>query len=63
MTHPVKSRSTYRQEQAVDGFWDGMITFIDHATASGFLSARRRGQLRNQFGGVGSEGLIGEPGR
>ena len=33
----------------VDGFWDGMIDFIDHATASGFLSraapqpaARRR---------------------
>ena len=29
----------------VDGFWDGMITFIDHATKSGFLSARRRSQL------------------
>jgi uncharacterized protein (TIGR00730 family) len=29
----------------VDGFWDGMITFIDHATESGFLSARRRNQL------------------
>ena len=29
----------------VDGFWDGMIEFIDHATASGFLSAQRRGQL------------------
>ena len=29
----------------VDGFWDGMIEFIDHATANGFLSARRRGQL------------------
>jgi uncharacterized protein (TIGR00730 family) len=29
----------------VDGFWDGMIEFIDHATQSGFLSARRRGQL------------------
>ncbi|MES2136461.1 MAG: TIGR00730 family Rossman fold protein [Pseudomonadota bacterium] len=29
----------------VDGFWDGMIEFIDHATASGFLSARRRKQL------------------
>ena len=29
----------------VDGFWDGMITFIDHATESGFLSARRRKQL------------------
>ncbi len=29
----------------VDGFWDGMITFIDHATESGFLSARRRQQL------------------
>ena len=29
----------------VDGFWDGMIEFIDHATRNGFLSARRRGQL------------------
>lgn len=29
----------------VDGFWDGMIEFIDHATNSGFLSAQRRGQL------------------
>jgi hypothetical protein len=29
----------------VDGFWDGMIAFIDHATASGFLSAQRRSQL------------------
>jgi uncharacterized protein (TIGR00730 family) len=29
----------------VDGFWDGMIQFIDHATASGFLSAQRRSQL------------------
>ena len=29
----------------VDGFWDGMIEFIDHATDSGFLSAQRRGQL------------------
>jgi uncharacterized protein (TIGR00730 family) len=29
----------------VDGFWDRMIDFIDHATASGFLSAQRRGQL------------------
>ena len=29
----------------VDGFWDGMIEFIDHATASGFLSAQRREQL------------------
>ena len=29
----------------VDGFWDGMIEFIDHATASGFLSERRRAQL------------------
>ena len=23
----------------VDGFWDGLIEFIDHATQSGFLSA------------------------
>jgi uncharacterized protein (TIGR00730 family) len=29
----------------VDGFWDGMIAFIDHATRSGFLSPQRRGQL------------------
>ena len=29
----------------VDGFWDGMIGFIDHATDSGFLSAQRRSQL------------------
>ena len=29
----------------VDGFWDGMIEFIDHATESGFLSTRRREQL------------------
>ena len=29
----------------VDGVWDGMIAFIDHATDSGFLSAQRRRQL------------------
>ena len=29
----------------VEGYWDGMIEFIDHATESGFLSARRREQL------------------
>ena len=29
----------------VDGYWDAMIEFIDHATRSGFLSAERRGQL------------------
>jgi uncharacterized protein (TIGR00730 family) len=29
----------------VQGYWDGMIEFIDHATASGFMSAQRRGQL------------------
>jgi uncharacterized protein (TIGR00730 family) len=29
----------------VAGFWDGMIDFIDHATASGFLSQSRRKQL------------------
>ena len=29
----------------VDGYWDGLITFIDHATESGFLSKRRRQQL------------------
>ena len=29
----------------VAGFWDGLITFIDHATMSGFLSKQRRSQL------------------
>jgi uncharacterized protein (TIGR00730 family) len=29
----------------VAGFWDGLISFIDHATTSGFLSQRRRSQL------------------
>lgn len=29
----------------VDGYWDGLIEFIDHATASGFMSAQRRRQL------------------
>jgi uncharacterized protein (TIGR00730 family) len=29
----------------VEGFWDGLITFIDHATDSGFLSQQRRAQL------------------
>ena len=29
----------------VEGFWDGMIEFIDHATQSGFLSGARRQQL------------------
>jgi uncharacterized protein (TIGR00730 family) len=29
----------------VEGFWDGLIAFIDHATASGFLSEQRRAQL------------------
>jgi uncharacterized protein (TIGR00730 family) len=29
----------------VEGFWDGLIEFIDHATESGFLSRRRRRQL------------------
>ena len=29
----------------IDGFWDGLIEFIDHATACGFLSAQRRAQL------------------
>ena len=29
----------------VEGFWDGLITFMDHATESGFLSKRRRKQL------------------
>ena len=29
----------------VEGYWDGMIEFIDFATTSGFLSASRRSQL------------------
>jgi uncharacterized protein (TIGR00730 family) len=29
----------------VEGFWDGLIEFMDHATESGFLSQQRRAQL------------------
>ena len=29
----------------VEGFWDGLIAFIDHASDKGFLSAQRRRQL------------------
>ena len=29
----------------VDGFWDGMIGFLDHVMASGFMSPARRAQL------------------
>jgi hypothetical protein len=29
----------------VEGFWDGLIAFIDHATVCGFLSPQRRAQL------------------
>ena len=29
----------------VAGFWEGLIEFMDHATASGFLSAPRRKQM------------------
>jgi uncharacterized protein (TIGR00730 family) len=29
----------------VEGFWDGLIEFMDHATESGFLSQKRRAQL------------------
>jgi uncharacterized protein (TIGR00730 family) len=29
----------------VDGFWDGMIGFLDTVTASGFMSPARRAQL------------------
>lgn len=29
----------------VDGFWDGMISFLDNVTASGFMSQARRDQL------------------
>jgi uncharacterized protein (TIGR00730 family) len=28
-----------------NGYWDGLIKFIDHATESGFMSAERRKQL------------------
>ena len=28
-----------------NGYWDGLITFIGHATESGFMSAQRRQQL------------------
>ena len=28
-----------------DGFWDGLIEFMDHMSASGFLSPQRRAQL------------------
>ena len=29
----------------VNGFWDGMLSFLDTATASGFMSPARRAQL------------------
>lgn len=29
----------------VANFWDGLVDFIEHATAKGFLSQQRRGQL------------------
>lgn len=29
----------------VNGFWDGLIEFVDHATAKGFMSEQRRKQL------------------
>lgn len=29
----------------VEGYWDGMIEFLDHATGCGFLSPQRRAQL------------------
>ena len=29
----------------VSGFWDGLIAFLDHTTASGFMSPARRAQL------------------
>jgi uncharacterized protein (TIGR00730 family) len=29
----------------VDGFWDGMIAFLDEVTTSGFMSPARRAQL------------------
>lgn len=29
----------------VEGYWDGLIAFLDHATQSGFMSPARRAQL------------------
>jgi uncharacterized protein (TIGR00730 family) len=29
----------------VEGFWDGLIDFVDHVTANGFMSPARREQL------------------
>lgn len=29
----------------IGGFWDGLTSFLDHVSASGFLSPARRGQL------------------
>jgi uncharacterized protein (TIGR00730 family) len=29
----------------VSGFWDGLLSFLDHTTASGFMSPARRAQL------------------
>jgi hypothetical protein len=29
----------------VNGFWDGLLAFLDHTTASGFMSQARREQL------------------
>jgi len=29
----------------VNGYWDGLITFIDHAAETGFMSPQRRAQL------------------
>ena len=29
----------------VNGYWDGLIEFIDHSAASGFMSQQRRAQL------------------
>jgi len=29
----------------IDGYWNGLIEFIDHATEAGFMSERRRRQL------------------
>ena len=29
----------------VEGYWDGLIGFIDHAAQSGFMSEQRRKQL------------------
>ena len=43
--HGVLNPITVAPLENVDGFWDGMIAFLDHVTTSGFMSPARRGQL------------------